>query len=267
MNHVGLNTVILNISSPKSLLDRILKVLNGSLIANAISPNGDSWMFLFRGTPMPFTNADEEVCYPITVACDYYESDTSRVRSYKENHLGDPIIDDEESNEDTINYLKRMILETRPPCELTDILLEICSLAPVSENDKRPMKTFIPPRKRPMRDLDPNENKRWTPSRVTLIGDSAHTCTQYLGIGTNIAMQDADDLCKSLMNLDKDGWKICLEHYERKMKQRGSFWVKLSRFDALSEHIIFKTRFGWWAYKCFLKTFMILAKFFYWCLF
>ena len=116
-----------HITPPKSLVDRFLKAANKSLIANTISPNGESMLIFFRSIPTLSATANEEECHI-----------TKHVTQFIKDHGG--IVDDgKESVEDIVNDVKKMILESRPPCKLTDILLEMWFLAPISNNNEYPV--------------------------------------------------------------------------------------------------------------------------------
>ncbi|CAB4494730.1 unnamed protein product [Rhizophagus irregularis] len=79
-----------------------------------------------------------------------------------------------------IEHVKRLIRTLRQDCELTNLLLELWDLAPIT----------IP--------SDPIN------SRVVLLGDAAHAMSPILGLGANNAIQDAYKLSQALLKYTDD---------------------------------------------------------------
>jgi len=71
----------------------------------------------------------------------------------------------------------------------------------------------------------------WPATNVTLVGDAIHSMTPYRGIGANIALRDADLLCRNLVAA-RDGAKTVLAavgDYEAEMVGYGFAAVRDSR--------------------------------------
>jgi 2-polyprenyl-6-methoxyphenol hydroxylase-like FAD-dependent oxidoreductase len=63
----------------------------------------------------------------------------------------------------------------------------------------------------------------WKTTNVTLLGDAIHAMTPYRGIGANIALRDAELLCRKLISVarGKRSLMTALEEYEAEMRVYG----------------------------------------------
>ena len=61
----------------------------------------------------------------------------------------------------------------------------------------------------------------WAPSRVTLVGDAAHAMLPTLGMGANLAMRDASQLCDQLVRAANGEADLvaAIGDYERDMRE------------------------------------------------
>ena len=59
---------------------------------------------------------------------------------------------------------------------------------------------------------------QWAPSRVTIIGDAAHAMLPTLGMGANLALNDASMLVDRLSGADDDGVVAAVGGYEQDMR-------------------------------------------------
>ena len=72
---------------------------------------------------------------------------------------------------------------------------------------------------------------RWTPSRVTLLGDAIHNMTPMAGIGANTALRDADQLRRALITTPIDPIDG-IAAYETAMRDYANHALKLSTRNA-----------------------------------
>jgi 2-polyprenyl-6-methoxyphenol hydroxylase-like FAD-dependent oxidoreductase len=78
----------------------------------------------------------------------------------------------------------------------------------------------------------------WPTRRITLIGDAIHSMTPYRGIGANIAIRDAAQLCRNLRNVALGACTIeaAIGDYERQMRDYGFAAVR-SSLQALQQSV------------------------------
>ncbi|CAG8669431.1 15046_t:CDS:2, partial [Funneliformis mosseae] len=209
------------------LVDRIITMNGNSLTHQSISQDGDALTLGLCLIPIEnditANTPDHQIHYPAMIHYSYYTHwDTIN----KNVHVND---DDPQS---VIDHVKNLIKQHRRPCELTNIYLELLSLIPVSspkESEISFFRSYNPPRRRPMLDINPSSIEPWESSRVTLLGDSIHAMNPVMGLGINGALRDADLLVKCLSNYEKDGDKQCIQNYENIMRIRASRDVLTSR--------------------------------------
>jgi hypothetical protein len=254
ITHVGAD-----VSVPKHLMDKIIKIQGNSLLRKTLGTKGDSSLMLSRLIPIKQEKNDEinEPHYRVSLVYTYPSKfDNIDVESEK-------VEVDDNDPASVIEHVKRLIRKLRPDCELTDLLLELWDLAPKTiPNDpiKFPFKTYNPVQRRTMRDIDPMSIKSWTSSRVILLGDSAHAMSPILGLGANNAFQDADKLSQALLNYTDNNISF-IEEYEKEMLKRTSADVLKSRM------VTFKTSmpvgpFGVIIRDNILKTINVMIKFY-----
>ncbi|CAG8609644.1 44974_t:CDS:2, partial [Gigaspora margarita] len=95
--------------------------------------------------------------------------------------IKDNISIDDNDLESIIKHTISRIRQLRPPCELTDLLIELFSLAQFSYLDKKC--PYNPPRRRQFIDVDPLSVSSWKNDRIVLLGDAAHAMNPMLGLG------------------------------------------------------------------------------------
>lgn len=86
----------------------------------------------------------------------------------------------------------------------------------------------------------------WPATNVTLVGDAIHSMTPYRGIGANIALRDADLLCRNLIaaRAGTTSMPEAIRDYEAEMVDYGFAAVRESRRameQAHSEHPVART--------------------------
>ncbi|CAG8722619.1 6057_t:CDS:2, partial [Racocetra fulgida] len=137
--------------------------------------------------------------------------------------IKDNILIDDNDPKSVIKHVISRIKQLRPPCELTDVMIELYSLVPLSHpGENYPFRTYNPPRRRQLRDVDPLSVPPWKDDRIILLGDSAHAMNPLLGLGVNNALQDADLLTKELLNYENDNLTSCIQRYNEQMRTRSS---------------------------------------------
>jgi len=224
------------VAIPQHLLNRLIKVHGNSLIQKTYGLNGDLTLIALRLIPVEQEqnyknkNNSDEFHYRASIGYFYPSKlDNNETKKFK--------IDDNDPAS-VIEHVKNMIRKLRPECEMTDILLELWDLAPKTipkESEDYPFKIYNPIQRRQVRDINPLSINSWKSSRVTLIGDAAHTMSPLLGLGTTNALQDAEILSQALLNYSPEHYISCIKEYENKMLKRGSTEVLNSRNVTLKE--------------------------------
>ncbi|CAI2170859.1 17061_t:CDS:2 [Funneliformis geosporum] len=219
----GVTQVNANVSVPKHLMDRLIKVHGNSLVQETLGLNGDWTFLLFRLIPIEQESDDkkkndsDEIHYRLTLAYSYP----------KKLDESDDIKVDDNDPASVIERVKELTRKLRPANEMTDVLLGLWELAPKtsptdSEKENCPFKTYNPIQRRELRDIDPLSITTWTSNRITLLGDAAHAMNPVLGLGTNNAFQDADILSQALLNGSSEDLIPCIQKYENEMRKRSS---------------------------------------------
>lgn len=76
----------------------------------------------------------------------------------------------------------------------------------------------------------PEANPLAPTTRVTLLGDAAHSMTTHRGRGANTTLEDALDLAQMIgEQQNHDNWQEALAQYERVLFKRGFYWVVESK--------------------------------------
>ncbi|RIB18175.1 hypothetical protein C2G38_2185383 [Gigaspora rosea] len=114
--------------------------------------------------------------------------------------LEDNISIDDNNPESVIKHAISRIKQLRSSCELTDLMIELFSLIPLSNP-----------------------------------GDAAHAMNPLLGLGVNNAIQDVDLLTKELLNYVNDNLIECIQRYSEQMRARSSKDVMMSpaRYESI----------------------------------
>ncbi|CAG8788632.1 19771_t:CDS:2, partial [Gigaspora rosea] len=207
---LGVISVTVDIAIPKNLANRLLSIYSNSLVQQSIGKNGDFHFSFFRLIPI---DKSDEPTYRATL-CYIYPTRYD---------IKDNISIDDNDPESVIKQTISRIRQLRPPCELTDLLIELLSLVPFSHlEEKYPFRTYIPPRRRQVLDIDPLSVPPWKNDRIILLGDSAHATNPILGLGANNVLQDADLLTKELRNYENDNLFECIRRYNEQMRIRSS---------------------------------------------
>ncbi len=96
--------------------------------------------------------------------------------------------------------------------------------------------------------------KRWTTTRVVLLGDAIHAMTPLQGLGGNTALRDAALLCRRLTEADRGHSELlrALEAYEKAMTEYGFEAVRLSR--RIGELAVSDDGFGRAIFKTVLRV-------------
>ncbi|KAF0561186.1 FAD/NADP-binding domain-containing protein [Gigaspora margarita] len=220
---LGVTSIDVDIAIPKNLADRMMSIYANSLMQKSLGRNGDSFLSMMRYIPI---DQSDEPIYRVTLSY-----------SYPTNlDIKDNILIDDNDPETVINHAISRIKQLRPPCELTDLMLELLSLVPFSHPGKKfPFRTYHPPRRRQLRDINPLSVPPWKNDRIILLGDAAHAMNPLLGLGVNNAIQDADLLTKELLNYENDDLIACIQRYNEKMRVRSSKDVMRSRNTVLRQ--------------------------------
>jgi 2-polyprenyl-6-methoxyphenol hydroxylase-like FAD-dependent oxidoreductase len=72
-------------------------------------------------------------------------------------------------------------------------------------------------------------DQTWQPlPNLTMLGDAAHLMPPYAGEGVNMAMLDALELSKSLLNKDFENTKSAIAFYEHEMRKRASDTARMT---------------------------------------
>ncbi|CAG8534864.1 4970_t:CDS:2, partial [Scutellospora calospora] len=146
------------------------------------------------------------------------------------------ILVDDDNPESVIKHTISRIKQLRPPCELTDMMIELYSLVPLSDSEKKdPSRNYNPPRRRQLRDINPLSVPPWKDDRIILLGDAVHAMNPELGLGANNAITDADLLTKELINSENNDLIACIRRYNEQMRVRSSKDVLSSRNVALRQ--------------------------------
>ncbi|KAF0488245.1 FAD/NADP-binding domain-containing protein [Gigaspora margarita] len=214
---LGVTSVTVDIAVPKNLANQLMSNYSNSLIQESIGKNGDFHFSFFR--LIPIDKSDEPI-YRATL-CYIYPTRYD---------IKDNISIDDNDPESVIKHAISRIRQLRPPCELTDLLIELFSLVPFSHvEEKYPFRTYIPPRRRQLLDIDPLSVPPWKNDRIILLGDAAHATNPILGLGANSVLQDAYLLTKELRNCENDDLVECIRRYNEQMRIRSSKDVMESR--------------------------------------
>ncbi|KAF0531106.1 FAD/NADP-binding domain-containing protein [Gigaspora margarita] len=225
INDLGLTSIDVDVAIPKNLADRLMNVYSNVLIQQSLGINGDSFFSYLRLIPI---DQFEEPSYRLTIGY-----------SYPTNlDIKEKISIDDNDPESVMKHAISRIKQLRPPCELTDLFIELLSLVPFSHpGEKYPYRAYNPPRRRQFRDIDPLSVPPWKNDRIVLLGDAVHAMNPLLGLGANNAIQDADLLTKELLNYENDGLTKCIQRYNEQMRVRSSRDVIASRKTALRNKV------------------------------
>ncbi|CAG8763221.1 377_t:CDS:2, partial [Racocetra persica] len=214
---LGVTIVTVDIAVPKNLANKSMSIYSNSVVQESLGKNGDFHFAVFRFLPI---DQSDEPTYRITLAYIYPTKFD----------IKDNISIDDNDPESVIKHTISRIKQLRPPCELTDLLIELFSCVPFSHlGEKYPFRTYNPPRRRQIFDIYPLSVPPWKNDRITLLGDAAHVMNPILGLGVNNAMQDADLLTKELRNYENDNLVECIRRYNEQMRTRSSKDVMESR--------------------------------------
>ncbi|CAG8709844.1 18592_t:CDS:2, partial [Racocetra fulgida] len=135
-----------NVAIPKNMAEKLLAFYNNALMQKSVGINGDTFFSAMRLIPI-----DQSV--------------------------------DDDDPESVMKHTISRIKQLRPPCELTDLMVDIFSLVPTSDpGEKYPFRVYNAPRRRPLRDIDPSSVPPWKNDRVILLGDAAHAMNPILGL-------------------------------------------------------------------------------------
>ncbi|CAG8665361.1 25200_t:CDS:2 [Cetraspora pellucida] len=227
--NLGVTSVDVDVALPKNLAEKLLAVYNYALMQKSVGLNGDAFFSFMRFIPI---DQSDESYYRLGIGFHYptiLDTDDSNSK----------LVDDD-NPESVMRHTISRIKQLRPPCELTDLMVEIFSLVPYSDPGKKyPFRTYNPPRRRPLRDIDPLSVSPWKNDRVILLGDAVHAMNPLLGLGANNAIQDADLLTKELLNYvyKNDDLFACIRRYNEQMRARSSKDVQSSRNTALRQNV------------------------------
>ncbi|KAF0497287.1 FAD/NADP-binding domain-containing protein [Gigaspora margarita] len=222
--NLGITSVDVDIAMSKDLADKMASFYSNSLMQKSIGQNGDSFFSLMRLVPI---EKSDEPRYMLSLAYHYptildIEDENCKV--------------DDDNPESVIKHTISRIKQLRPPCELTDLMIELFSLVPYSDPGKKNLfRAYNPPRRRPLRDIDPLSVPPWKDDRIILLGDAAHAMNPILGLGANNAIQDAELLTKELLKYENDNLIECIRQYNTKMRARASKDLQASRTTALRQ--------------------------------
>ncbi|CAG8628173.1 7679_t:CDS:2, partial [Cetraspora pellucida] len=214
---LGVTSVVVDVAIPKNLVTKLMSIYSNSAIQESLGNNGDFHFSLFRFIPV---NQSDEPIYRVTVAYIY----PTKL------DIKDNISIDDDDPESIIKHTISRIKQLRPPCELTDLLIDLFSSVPFSHlGEEYPFRTYNPPRRRQFRDVYPLSVPPWKNDRIVLLGDAAHAMNPILGLGANNAIQDADLLTKELLKCENDDLIECIRRYNEQMRTRSSKDVMESR--------------------------------------
>ncbi|CAG8718885.1 4994_t:CDS:2 [Dentiscutata erythropus] len=220
---LGVTSIDVDIEIPKNLADRLMFVYANSLMQKSLGRNGDSFFSMMRFIPI---DQSDEPSYRVTLGYGYPTN----------LDIKDNIVIDDKNPEAIIKHAITRIKQLRPPCELTDLMIELFSLVPFSHpGEKYPFRTYNPPRRRQLRDIDPLSVPPWKNDRIVLLGDAAHAMNPLLGLGVSNAIEDADLLTKELLNYENDNLIACIRRYNEQMRVRSSKDVTKSRNTVLRQ--------------------------------
>ncbi|CAB4389273.1 unnamed protein product [Rhizophagus irregularis] len=238
----GITQILIDVTPNKKLMDRIIALNGNVLVQKTFGQDGDTTFSLMRLIPIENditeNTPDDQIHYRITFCYTYYTYWDTRNKN---------INVDDNNPQSVIDHIKTLIKQRREPCELTEILLELVSIAPASppkKYEKTFYRTYNPPRRRPVQDINPMSVEAWESTRVTLLGDAVHPMNPFLGYGANNALQDAELLVKCLSKYEKDGYKNCIREYENEMRVRSSRDVLESRENCLTLNLP-KSKYGY----------------------
>ncbi|CAG8624869.1 8811_t:CDS:2, partial [Scutellospora calospora] len=215
---LGVTSVDIDISIPKDLADKFMKFYSNALMQQSLGRNGD-WIFsLIRLVPI---DQSDNPSYRFTFSYNYPTILDTEDKN---------ILVDDDNPESVIKHAISRIKQLRPPCKLTDMMIELYSLVPLSDpEEKDSSRNYNPPRRRQLRDINPLSVPPWKDDRIILLGDAAHAMNPLLGLGANNAIQDADLLTKELINSENKDLIACIQRYNEQMRVRSSKDVLASR--------------------------------------
>ncbi|KAF0432013.1 FAD/NADP-binding domain-containing protein [Gigaspora margarita] len=220
---LGVTSIDVDISVPKNLAERLMSTYANAVVQKSIGRNGGKFFSMMRFIPI---NQSKETCYRVTLGFSY-PTDLD---------LKDNISIDDNNPESVIKHAISRIKQSRSSCELTDLMIELFSLVPLSNpGEKYPFRTYNPPRRRQLRDINPLSVPPWKNDRIVLLGDAANAMNPLLGLGVNNAIQDADLLTKELLNYANDNLIECIQRYNEQMRARSSKDVLTSRDAVLKQ--------------------------------
>ncbi|CAG8587969.1 1294_t:CDS:2, partial [Scutellospora calospora] len=221
---IGVIGVDVDIALPKGLADKMMKVYSNSMRQKSLGRNGDMFFSLIRLVPI---DQSDNTSYRFTLTYHY-----PAILDIEDKN----ILVDDDNPVSVIKHTISKIKKLRPPCELTDMMIEIFSLVPLSDpGEKDPSRNYNPPRRRQLRDIDPLSVPPWKDDRIILLGDAVHAMNPELGLGANNAIKDAELLTKELINSENKDLIECIRQYNEQMRVRSSKDVLASRNMVLKQ--------------------------------
>ncbi|KAF0421114.1 FAD/NADP-binding domain-containing protein [Gigaspora margarita] len=279
INNLGLTIVAADIAPTKKQIDRLFSISGGSLCKLLLGTKGDLIMYQMRYLPIQsktnLSNKDDDYThYRLTITYSYNSLPEDEVDklTYRDDESPESRFPNEEEPKDIINNVKEKLREYRPNNELTDLIIELWSLVPTTDDSTiyYPFNTYHKPRRRPLRVIDPCSIEKWPTTRVTLLGDSIHAMSPWPGLGTNIAMKDAYELSQSLFKWSEEenkvagnDWRSCIESYEKEMRLYGSEATLISINETLKLHVRYNSKFGVFIRNITYKIMHIIYKLVY----
>ncbi|CAG8810845.1 10_t:CDS:2, partial [Racocetra persica] len=227
--NLGVTSVYVDVAIPKNMAEKLLAFYNNALMQKSVGINGDTFFSAMRLIPI---DQSGEPYYRFFIGFQYPTILDSKGPNSN-------LVDDDDP-ESVMKHTISRIKQLRPPCELTDLMVDIFSLVPTSDpGEKYPFRVYNAPRRRPLRDIDPSSVPPWKNDRIILLGDAAHAMNPILGLGANNAIQDADLLTKELLNYayKNDDLFACIRRYNEQMRARSSKDVQSSRNTALRQNV------------------------------
>ncbi|CAG8451594.1 23191_t:CDS:2 [Gigaspora rosea] len=213
----GVTCVTVDFAIPKNLANQLMSIYSNSIIQESLGQNGDFHFSSFRLIPI---DQSDEPTYRTTLAYVYPTKFD----------INDKISINDDDPGSVIKHIISKIKQLRPPCDLTNLLIELFSIVPLSHpGEKYPFRTYIPPRRFQFLDVYPLSVPPWKNDRIFLLGDAAHAMNPILGLGANHAIQDAELLTKELLNYNNDNLVECIRQYNEQMRTRSSKGVMESR--------------------------------------
>ncbi|CAG8833915.1 15841_t:CDS:2, partial [Racocetra persica] len=173
--NLGITSVDVEVALPKNMAEKLLAFHNNALMQRSVGINGDAFFSFMRFVPV---DQSDEPYYRLGIAFHYPTIlDTEDPNS--------KLVDDDDPKSVMKHTISR-IKQLRPPCELTDLMIDIFSLVPYSDPGEKypkyPFREYNAPRRRPLRDVNPLSVEPWKNDRVILLGDAAHAMNPLLGL-------------------------------------------------------------------------------------